>query len=393
MSFGFSVGDFIAAGDLAYRVWFQCQAASEDYNELGELCHEINIAVGTCQPLDPHSVLRRQSIETITRLSANCHITLKRLEAILHDHQDMRGLHGLGRKLGFVMSKKEIENIKSRLQLHLSTINTFLNNVQVDTLNLTVRLLFKGFQNQLGNPTEEDIRAIINSPDKLNDLFKEVQSDNKTLNTGLDEDKDAIRQKLEEAMKTGRDDGHDTSEQREIPSPVTTADFNSPRDSAVMPAKPKSSRYDPYSINWYRMGGSEFLIPIRNNIPNFILPIESAVMTYSKNEQWLSRLPEGCFHHNGFPFDLDDDLSGLLASKLIGSKGHIATLTNEDIDASLPENWTWFEITDELGITRQVYQDTVTEEESTVHPARFLCQGDSPTSHVLPPGWQRRLDS
>lgn len=67
-----------------------------------------------------------------------------------------------------------------------------------------------------------------------------------------------------------------------------------------------------------------------------------------------------------------------------------SNFSDEQIEASLPENWTWE--TWEEGIQRNIYTDTETQTESTVHPARFLTPQDQ-VSHVLPPGWDRRLDS
>jgi Ca2+-binding EF-hand superfamily protein len=60
------------------------------------------------------------------------------------------------------------------------------------------------------------------------------------------------------------------------------------------------------------------------------------------------------------------------------------------LEDGLPPNWmrnSW-----EEGTQRNVYLDTETETESTVHPSRFLNLEDK-VSHVLPPGWDRRLDS
>ncbi|EPE31636.1 EF-hand [Glarea lozoyensis ATCC 20868] len=463
MSFGFSVGDFVAAGQLAHSIWSRCEAAAGDFEELGVLCNEINIAVGTCQPNDARSILRSQHKEAITRLSASCHTTLKRLEKILDEHQGMNGIQGIGKKLGFIGSKTERDQIRSRLQLHLTTINTFLANVQVETSALTVRLLFSVLQEQFGDRDEATIRGIIDNPDALQDLFKELRSENKLLNAELDREKESIQVKLKAAVENRKQD----------PGTIVASDVSEAQVARPIyngPVAPRSAPYDPWSIDWFRDGGHKFLTPITAIQQRQMKRLTGPVMRYSLDEEWLSQLPEGwsgitttqCrngkkelamyytfnnfpsvfegvsrksrayfftqpfdydgmktfyslsrkiiiqqeiykgglesnptrgigFYHNGFPYDLGDAISRLLASKDIGALGTHKLLSADDIDLSLPDDWSYFwqsEDTNEI-----VYVDNNTMTESTVHPARFNNTEDEVGTHVLPPGWQRRLDT
>ena len=80
-----------------------------------------------------------------------------------------------------------------------------------------------------------------------------------------------------------------------------------------------------------------------------------------------------------------------MASKYIGPLGVHKVLSEKDIDDSLPDDWSYF--WQKEGTNQIVYVDHATETESTVHPARFNSPEDEPGSHVLPPGWQRRLDT
>ena len=286
MSFGFSVGDFVAAGQLAHSIWTRCQAAAGDFEELGALCEEINIAVGACQPNDPRSILRTQRKEAITRLSASCLTTLERLEKILDDHQDMNGIQGLGKKFGFIGSKSEREQIRSRLQFHLTTINTFLANVQVETSALTVRLLFSVLKEQFGDCNEDTIRGIIDNPDTLQDLFKEVRSENKLLNAELDNEKDSIQAKLKEAMDHGQQDLGTGTAADDLKIQVA-------RVTLMGPSAPNSTTYNPWKIDWFRDGGYMFLTPITAQDQLQLVPLKGPIMGYSKNEEWLCQFPEG----------------------------------------------------------------------------------------------------
>ncbi|EHL02470.1 putative UPF0665 family protein C23C4.06c [Glarea lozoyensis 74030] len=246
------VGDFVAAGQLAHSIWSRCEAAAGDFEELGVLCNEINIA-------------------------------------------GMNGIQGIGKKLGFIGSKTERDQIRSRLQLHLTTINTFLANVQVETSALTVRLLFSVLQEQFGDRDEATIRGIIDNPDALQDLFKELRSENKLLNAELDREKESIQVKLKAAVENRKQD----------PGTIVASDVSEAQVARPIyngPVAPRSAPYDP-----------------------------------------------------------------------------------------LPDDWSYFwqsEDTNEI-----VYVDNNTMTESTVHPARFNNTEDEVGTHVLPPGWQRRLDT
>jgi hypothetical protein len=77
MSFGISVSDFVSAGQLAYALFTGCRNASEDYRDLAELCHDVSIAAKACRPNDPFTVLKQQSVDSISVLADACCITLK----------------------------------------------------------------------------------------------------------------------------------------------------------------------------------------------------------------------------------------------------------------------------------------------------------------------------
>ena len=93
---------------------------------------------------------------------------------------------------------------------------------------------------------------------------------------------------------------------------------------------------------------------------------------------------------NDLYLDFGDDLSRELARIETANNGERELLSDETVYQSLPDGWTWDP--DVHGPGRHVYMNDDTDEESTVHPARFY----DPTgneSTCLPPGWDRRLDA
>lgn len=73
-----------------------------------------------------------------------------------------------------------------------------------------------------------------------------------------------------------------------------------------------------------------------------------------------------------------------------GANGTQYHHSGKTIDQSLPRHWIWEP--DPSGGTKHTYTDTMSELESTVHPAHFWHHEDT-KSPTLPPGWDRRLDS
>jgi len=293
MSFGYGITDIVSAGKLAYDIWKECEAAPNDYKELGELCREIDMAINSCSPNDPHSILRVQHAETLARLAASCRSTLRRLENLLRGYQDMSGIQGVGRRLGFTMSKGERENIRRNLQEHLAAINTFLQGVQVATFGLTVKLLFKVLEYQVGSTNEEDIRAIVDNPEKLQELFKEVRSENNDLNVELDKDKDLIRDKLKETVAKGHRPEIISSAPSDSGIEANSDTAEAQPSFSAGPAEPKSGPYDPWSIDWFSNGGWRFLNPVTTEMTRMKVILPMLIMRYSKDEEWLSIVPEG----------------------------------------------------------------------------------------------------
>jgi len=193
------------------------------------------------------------------------------------------------------MTETERNNIRNRLKEHLAAINTFLAGVQVDTLGLTVKLLFKVLEEQLGGTKEDDIRAFVDNPQKMQDLLKVVRTDNVTLDTELDKDSDIIRDKLKEAATDENLVSSGTSWPASITRPLsttTTASNSVDQSSLIGPTKPKSTEYDPWSIDWFKRGGYQFLTPIEPSSDwGFVL--KDPVMRYSEDDDWLCTLPEG----------------------------------------------------------------------------------------------------
>jgi hypothetical protein len=289
MSFGFSIGDFITAGQLAYQLWSECKAASSEYTELAELCHDVSIAVNACRPNDPYTILRRQHVETIALLAADCHTTLQRLQALLGKYQNMGTVQNIGKKLGFVNAKEERKSIQSRLQEHFAAINTFLSGVQMETLGLTVKLLLKMLEGQNGG-RKIDAQLIADDSDRLQDLFKEFSLENEVPKDNLEKNTSAIKDKLKEAVFD--DSAPLTVLDGSAPEQRTSPAGLSEQKTLSGPARPSTAPYDPMAIDWFTTGKGLFALTVQAASTYYYKP-DPPVIRYSRNDEWLCKLPEG----------------------------------------------------------------------------------------------------
>ena len=293
MSFGFSVGDFIAVGKLAYDLTEACKNASDDYKDLGDLCRAVSFAVEACRPNDPFTVLRKQNVETISILAADCESTLNRLQDLLISHRDMNTIRNIGRKIGFVSAKQERSDIRARLQEHLSAINTFLTGVQMETLGLTVKLVMKMLEGRNEGFGDASLHNLIEDPEKLDLLLNDFGSESKIAQAELRKNQDVVKERLKAAV--------DQKPQARWTSLINTSSTISesssqPQDQTISAGYAKASvtTYNPAQIPWFSKDAWSWLRPVSPEESCFMeWKVPSSQIRYSEQDEYLSIMPEG----------------------------------------------------------------------------------------------------
>lgn len=291
MSFGFSVGDFIAVGKLAYDLVEACKNASAEYHELGELCRVVSIAVEACRPNDPFTVLRRQNAESIAILAADCLSTLRQLQDLLGSYQNMNSVRNIGRKIRFLSAKQERTDIRARLQEHLSAISTFLNGVQMETLGLTVRLVLKMLEGQETTAGHASLQDIINDPDKLEILLKDFGAESQLARKELEKNQDVVKTRLKEAIDQDAQETETSTNNSEQDASSTETQPNT--ISLPGPAKPSIAPYNPKDIVWFA-DRAHLLKWITTDASCYItVRLPPPTIRYSAVDEYHSILPEG----------------------------------------------------------------------------------------------------
>ena len=89
MSFGFSVGDFITVGQLAWNVYKSCQDAPESFSNISIEVLSLHAVLKSAEESLADQVLsesRQASLETI---STGCRKTLQDLQALVGKYESL----------------------------------------------------------------------------------------------------------------------------------------------------------------------------------------------------------------------------------------------------------------------------------------------------------------
>lgn len=133
MSFGFSVGDFLAVGTLTLRLYRAFKDAPAEFNEISGQLSSFHIVLCDLkdQADDPNSLLNRHGaprradlIETVNNMLS----TLRELEDLYSRYEQMGRRPWLRMQLG----QEQLSTLREKLTMHIGLINQF-------TVSLTVR--------------------------------------------------------------------------------------------------------------------------------------------------------------------------------------------------------------------------------------------------------------
>lgn len=134
MSFGFAIGDFIAAGELAHRLWTEiymvARAAPEELKslsaELSVFSQSIDLLVE--QTGNPESILVQAGdnrVQLVNTMISAANDTLLKLEAFAKKHQlvgnrtQSRFRRGLS-KVRYTSDASTINSLRSKVLLHIA---------------------------------------------------------------------------------------------------------------------------------------------------------------------------------------------------------------------------------------------------------------------------------
>ncbi|CZR61232.1 uncharacterized protein PAC_11128 [Phialocephala subalpina] len=138
MSFGYSVGDFIAALDLAVKLYSTFKNAPNEFAEISRELESFSVVLRSLkdQAGDPESVLNRNATAKRSELMALCDnlvATMQELQKLYRRYEktDRSKAKWLRRiRLGM----EDLNSLRSKLTIHMSAMSAFVASLNTATL-------------------------------------------------------------------------------------------------------------------------------------------------------------------------------------------------------------------------------------------------------------------
>ncbi|KAI4265426.1 MAG: hypothetical protein L6R38_009433 [Xanthoria sp. 2 TBL-2021] len=138
MSFGFAVGDFIAAGTLAWNVYRSCKGMRKEFAELGREARAAHTVVKELveEAKDEQSVLNRRGAARTQELLSLVSGLQKVLEEFDRIIVKYRGLSRREQRIWdqLRLASEDLGGIRDKLSYHLAAITAFTNSLERGTL-------------------------------------------------------------------------------------------------------------------------------------------------------------------------------------------------------------------------------------------------------------------
>lgn len=147
MSFGFSVGDFLAAGKLIFDITASLSESSGSKSEYQELLRELDSlsrALKHVENLGRHTGVSTSTINSIRCAALLCRHPLedflgkvRKYEASLGVWGTEKGLKGVGKKVEWALRKKDdVRMLRDYLVLHVGSINMLLLSYGLELIDI-----------------------------------------------------------------------------------------------------------------------------------------------------------------------------------------------------------------------------------------------------------------
>jgi ankyrin repeat protein len=130
MSFGFSVGDFLAVGNLCMKLYRSFKDVPDTFNEIGRELSSFYIVLCDLehQASDPESLLNRRGASQkneLLQLRDNLNFTMEELDGLFQTYTRI----GRSAWRRIQLSQKDLEKPRRDLLFHMSAINGFISSL------------------------------------------------------------------------------------------------------------------------------------------------------------------------------------------------------------------------------------------------------------------------
>jgi hypothetical protein len=128
MSFGFSVGDFIAVGQLGWQVYKSCRDAPESFKNISSEVLSLHAVIKEAVEILSGCSLPRSKQERLTVIMSGCQDVLQDLQSLVNRYESLgsQTKHTLDR---LKFSKDEVAELRARLTAHTVLLTAFIRYI------------------------------------------------------------------------------------------------------------------------------------------------------------------------------------------------------------------------------------------------------------------------
>ncbi|KAJ8606130.1 hypothetical protein MRB53_041206 [Persea americana] len=143
LPFGFGIGDFIAAGQLAWTLYLACdKSPSNDFKALAVSCRDVYITLRRLESFveENQHTIKEKDVNDLAQLCKDCRETLTELDEMLKKYQSLVSTRrAVWDRIKF--GQEDLHGIRERLTLQLSALSNFMSGKQMDVLSHIQRRL------------------------------------------------------------------------------------------------------------------------------------------------------------------------------------------------------------------------------------------------------------
>ena len=125
MSFGFAIGDFLAVGELAWKVYKSCKSAPESFGSISQEVLSLHALLKEVEEAYSRQTLTKAQKERLATVRDGCQSVLEDLQKLV-SHYESLGTQSKRTWDRMRWGTEEITELRARLTSNIGMLNAFI---------------------------------------------------------------------------------------------------------------------------------------------------------------------------------------------------------------------------------------------------------------------------
>ncbi len=125
MSFGFSVGDFLTLGELAWKVYKSCREAPESFGNLSQEVLSLQALLKEVEEAYSRQTLSRGQKERLAAVRDGCRSVLEDLQLVINEYESL-GTQSKRTWDRMRWGNEQIAELRARLTSNIAILTAFI---------------------------------------------------------------------------------------------------------------------------------------------------------------------------------------------------------------------------------------------------------------------------